>query len=60
LLDAVRALRPQANEEEIDLLATRSWAEVHGLATLWLHGNLKQHASRADLDKLVRRLCGLD
>ena len=59
LLDAVRALRPDANEEEIDLLATRSWAEVHGLATLWLHGNLKQHASRADLDKLVRRLCGL-
>lgn len=45
--------------EELELRAIRAWAEVHGLATLWLDGNLKQYGSRDKLDALVRRLCGV-
>lgn len=59
LLDAVGAMHHGLSAEDLDLRATRAWAEVHGLATLWLHGNLKGHESREHLDRLVRKLFGL-
>lgn len=60
LTDAVKACWPNATEQERDLQATRLWSEVHGLATLWLHGNLPQHATPDALDAFVKKMCGID
>lgn len=60
LLDSVNSCWPDASATDLELHAIRAWAEVHGLATLWLHGNLREHSTPAALDALVRKLCGLD
>jgi AcrR family transcriptional regulator len=61
LKESVRAAYADKLEsaDDFELQAIRAWSEVHGLATLWLHGNLSQHASRAELDRLARRLLHL-
>ena len=60
LTDAVRATHgADLSAEQLELRAIDAWAHVHGLATLWLHGNLLQYGSQAQLDGLVRKLCGL-
>lgn len=59
LTESVRSFSPDASEQERDMLAIRAWSEVHGLATLWLHGNLPQHAAPDALDALVKKMCGL-
>jgi AcrR family transcriptional regulator len=42
LLDSVRAIRPDLAPDDPSILhaATGAWATVHGIATLWLDGNL--------------------
>jgi hypothetical protein len=61
LIDSVRADGgAELSAEEVELRAISAWAQVHGLATLWLHGNLKQFGSHAQLDGLLRKLYGLD
>lgn len=60
LLETVRAtLGKDADEDELSLRATIAWAEAHGLATLWLDGNLAQNAGLSNLDALARRVFGL-
>lgn len=60
LTESVRATRDDdSNAEALELSAIRAWSEVHGLATLWLDGNLPKYKSLAELDQLVRKLCGL-
>jgi AcrR family transcriptional regulator len=58
LLDSgVRSmLGDKASEDEIMRFSTTAWAHVHGLAKLWLDGNLKHFAGIDDLDGLVRKL----
>jgi AcrR family transcriptional regulator len=61
LTDAVVAADGgELSSEEVELRSIRAWSQSHGLATLWLHGNLQQYGSHAQLDGLVRKLCGLD
>jgi len=59
LTASVELAWPDATPEEREMHAIRSWAEVHGLATLWLHGNLPQHGDAAALESVVKRMCGL-
>jgi AcrR family transcriptional regulator len=59
LSESVRLGFPEASAEARELIAITSWSEVHGLATLWLHGNLQEHATPAHLDALVRKMCEL-
>jgi AcrR family transcriptional regulator len=59
LTNSVKACFPNATDEEREVMEIRAWSEVHGLATLWLHGNLPEHATPDALDKLVRKMCGL-
>lgn len=59
LTASVETMWPDATPEEREMHAIRSWAEVHGLATLWLHGNLPQLGDTAALDLVVKRMCGL-
>lgn len=59
LTEAVELQWPDAKANERELHATRSWAEVHGLATLWLHGNLPAQADESALDVLARKMFGL-
>jgi AcrR family transcriptional regulator len=40
----------------LDLYATQAWSEAHGLATLWLHGNLQQHKTPAALGALAKKM----
>jgi AcrR family transcriptional regulator len=39
--------------------ATAAWAQAHGLATLWLDGNLPAAPSIGELDRLARTIFGL-
>jgi AcrR family transcriptional regulator len=60
LLQAVSAvLGGNATPDEIALRATIAWAHAHGLATLWLDGNLAHYAGLSDLDALARQIFGL-
>jgi hypothetical protein len=61
LLDAgVRTmLGANASEDEVMRVSTTAWAHVHGLAKLWLDGNLTHFAGVDDLDALVRKLFDL-
>jgi AcrR family transcriptional regulator len=59
LSDSVKLYSPNASEDELKLHAVRAWAEVHGLATLWLHGNLPEQSTPEALDALARKLFGL-
>jgi AcrR family transcriptional regulator len=59
LLDSVKLYSPNASEAELKLHAVRAWSEVHGLATLWLHGNLPEQSTPEALDALVRKLFAL-
>ena len=60
LTESVRAEHgADASAEALELHAISAWSQVHGLATLWLHGNLPQHAGHAELDRLARKLFGL-
>jgi len=45
--------------DELALRATVAWAGAHGLATLWLDGNLAHYAGLSDLDALARQVFGL-
>jgi AcrR family transcriptional regulator len=56
LLDAMRAALGNPPEEELLVKSTAAWAEAHGLARLWLDGNLATFAGLSDLDKLAREL----
>jgi AcrR family transcriptional regulator len=49
-------LGANATEDEIMRFSTTAWAHVHGLAKLWLDGNLTHFAGVDDLDALVRKL----
>ncbi|HKU36811.1 MAG TPA: TetR/AcrR family transcriptional regulator [Polyangiales bacterium] len=60
LRDCVKASGgAQQSEQDLEVRAIRAWAEVHGLATLWLDGNLQQYGSRDQLDALVKKIYGL-
>lgn len=60
LLDGIRATRtPAVSDEQLAVLATSAWAQAHGLATLWLGGNLAHYAGLSDLDALARKVFGL-
>jgi AcrR family transcriptional regulator len=47
--------------EDPELIALRAWSEAHGLATLWLTGNLAmyQHLG-SDLESLARAMFAID
>ena len=49
----------EATAEDLGVVATTAWAQAHGLATLWLHGNLPQAKGLAELDQLARKVFGL-
>jgi len=59
LLETARAALGEPGEDELALHATVSWAEAHGLATLWVDGNLAHYAGLSDLDGLARKVFGL-
>ena len=60
LLDHVRAaLGGAATEDELALRSTVAWAHAHGLAPLWLDGNLTHYAGLNNLDALARQAFGL-
>jgi AcrR family transcriptional regulator len=60
LLDGIRAtLAPPVSDDQLAVLATSAWSQAHGLATLWLSGNLAHYASLSDLDALARKVFGL-
>jgi AcrR family transcriptional regulator len=54
LEQTVRAALADPAPDVLALRATTAWAEAHGLATLWLDGNLAQYAGLSDLDALAR------
>jgi hypothetical protein len=60
LTDCVNACWPNVTQHEREMHAIRLWSEVHGLATLWLHGNLPQYATPDALDAFVKQMCGLE
>ena len=59
LLETARAALGTPTDDELALHATVSWAEAHGLATLWVDGNLAHYAGLSDLDALARQVFGL-
>ncbi|MFI5308237.1 MAG: TetR/AcrR family transcriptional regulator [Polyangiales bacterium] len=60
LLEVVRAaLGGDPAPDALALRATTAWALAHGLATLWLDGNLGTYAQQSDLDTLARSVFGL-
>jgi AcrR family transcriptional regulator len=60
LLGVVRdAMGGEPTEADLALRATTAWALAHGLATLWLDGNLGVYAGQSDLDALARSVFGL-
>jgi len=60
LLDHVRAaLGGSPTDEELGLRSTVAWSGAHGLATLWIDGNLGHYAGLTDLDALARQVFGL-
>jgi AcrR family transcriptional regulator len=59
LTGGVKLMFPNASEAEAELLAIKAWSEAHGLATLWLHGNLPAHSSADALEALARKQFGL-
>jgi AcrR family transcriptional regulator len=60
LLDTVRdVLGGTPGEDELAMRATVAWAQAHGLATLWIDGNLAHYAKLTDLDALARQVFGL-
>ena len=61
LLASVRAaFGPQLSAAELEVHAMRAWSEVHGLATLWLYGNLENKPMLpSSLDLLTRKMLGL-
>jgi len=46
-------------EDQLAARVTIAWAQAHGLATLWLDGNLGYYAGLGDLDALSRQVFGL-
>jgi hypothetical protein len=38
---------------DVEIIAVRAWSQAHGLAVLWLNGNLQTSESYPDLDSLV-------
>jgi AcrR family transcriptional regulator len=59
LLETARAALGTPTDDELALHAAVSWAEAHGLATLWVDGNLAHYAGLSDLDALARQVFGL-
>ncbi len=60
LLGVVRdAIGGEPTPETLALRATSAWALAHGLATLWLDGNLGAYAGLSDLDALARNVFGV-
>jgi AcrR family transcriptional regulator len=60
LREGIRRASPEAlPEQAITLRATSAWAHAHGLATLWLSGNLREYGAFSDLDRLARELFGI-
>jgi AcrR family transcriptional regulator len=39
---------------DAEILAVRAWSQAHGLAVLWLNGNLQTSERHPDLDSLLR------
>ena len=57
LLEGLRKASLDAPDEDtLVLRATAAWAQVHGLAQLWLGGSLRQYLHVEDLDGLVQRI----
>jgi len=56
LLETMRAALGNPSEEELLKQSTVAWAQAHGLARLWLDGNLLTFAGLTDLDKLAREV----
>jgi AcrR family transcriptional regulator len=59
LTGGVKLMFPSASEAEAELLSIKAWSEAHGLATLWLHGNLPTRSSADALEALARKQFGL-
>ena len=59
LLETVRAALGDPTPDELALQATIAWSKAHGLATLWVDGNLAHYAGLSDLDALAREVFGL-
>lgn len=60
LLDCVHAVTPgDPSEDELAARSTVAWAQAHGLAKLWIDGNLAYYAELDDLDMLARQVFGL-
>jgi hypothetical protein len=61
LLDTARAsLGGNPSEEVLAVRATLGWSEAHGLATLWLDGNLPKYAELPELEALARKVFELE
>jgi AcrR family transcriptional regulator len=59
LLEGVRAALGDPTPEALAVNATVAWSQAHGLATLWLDGNLAHYAGLSDLDAVARSVFGL-
>jgi AcrR family transcriptional regulator len=59
LLEGVRAALGDPAPEALAVNATIAWSQAHGLATLWLDGNLAHYAGISDLDAAARKVFGL-
>jgi AcrR family transcriptional regulator len=59
LLEGVRAALGDPTPDALTVNATLAWSQAHGLATLWLDGNLAHYAGLSDLDSVARSVFGL-
>jgi AcrR family transcriptional regulator len=57
LLEMARAsFGREPTEEELTIRAITAWAQAHGLATLWLDGNLSQYTRLDAYEALARKV----
>jgi AcrR family transcriptional regulator len=62
LLLAIQAAQAEGYAPGVDVetLAVAAWAKTHGLATLWLEGNLRNVTGYEDVSALARAVLALD
>jgi AcrR family transcriptional regulator len=59
LLETMRPALGELSEEQLLTQSTSAWALAHGLARLWLDGNLSAFAGLTDIDRAARVIFGL-
>jgi len=59
LLETMRPALGALTEDQLLMQSTTAWALAHGLARLWLDGNLSSFAGLTDIDQAARATFGL-